>query len=284
MMTYIEYYQDLLDKLSIQYDELEAKSIANIFFEDSLQITKTELIIHKDKTLSVEQSKNYEKGLAELISGQPIQYVVGFTYFEGLKISVDRNVLIPRPETEELVGLIKKSDDLHPSKIIDFCSGSGCISLSLKNHFKESHVLGYDVSIEAIRIAQKNAELNSLEVDYQYFDVLNYADYIQNIPKGIDIIVSNPPYVLPSEKESIHKNVLLYEPHLALFIEEEIPFIFYHKIMEIGMQKLSKNGRIYFECNHLNALALQSELKSYDYKTVTLHKDFRDLDRFIIIQ
>jgi release factor glutamine methyltransferase len=86
MMTYIEYYQDLLDKLSIQYDELEAKSIANIFFEDSLQITKTELIIHKDKTLSVEQSKNYEKGLAELISGQPIQYVVGFTYFDGLKI------------------------------------------------------------------------------------------------------------------------------------------------------------------------------------------------------
>ncbi|MDR2511691.1 MAG: peptide chain release factor N(5)-glutamine methyltransferase [Bacteroidales bacterium] len=210
--------------------------------------------------------------LKRIKSSEPIQYIVGETEFAGLKIFVDKNVLIPRPETEEIVDLIPKDA---PS-VLDICTGSGCIALALKKKMPYSDVEAMDVSTEALHVAKKNAEYNHLNVNFFCGDI-----FLFQTKKKYDIIVSNPPYVRESEKALMQKNVLDFEPHIALFVEDENPLKFYKKITKFAENQLNKNGLLFFEINEEFAEEVKVILQLHHFSDVKSYKDFRGKERFV---
>jgi len=221
-----------------------------------------------------------DQSLSSLIKGIPIQYIIGVTEFYGLPFKVSPAVLIPRPETEELVSwILKEVDSTANLNILEIGTGSGCIAISLAKHLPNANVIAVDISKSAIRIAEENASLNKVKITLLEKNILIDANFTQQF----DLIVSNPPYVCATEKNNMHKNVLENEPHLALFVEDDKPLLFYEKIIELAKDNLEKDGNIFVEINQYLTTETLDLFTTNDLNPV-LKKDINGNPRMIRAQ
>lgn len=274
-----EYRNQFIQALTSMYGEGEAESFFYLILEEKQQLKRIDLALHPDLEISEEEIVVWNSILEQLKLEIPIQYLLGKTSFYGLDFEVNENVLIPRPETEELVDWIVsnvlKNGRSKSIKILDIGTGSGCIAVSLAKNLPNAEVFAIDVSDKALATAQKNAERNEVEVTFISQNILETLDLGQEF----DIIVSNPPYVRNLEKEEIKKNVLDNEPHLALFVEDNDALIFYRKIAELAQKNLSDSGQLYFEINQYLGKEMISLLEGMDFKNIELRKDIYENDR-----
>lgn len=274
----LKYY--FQEKLSPIYGQEEASSFFYWLVEDFLQIKKSNVVFHfSEEIKEVEQAK-FENALERLLQHEPIQYITGATEFMGLKFQVTSDVLIPRTETEELVEWIlndfqgKSGESL---KILDIGTGSGCIAISLAKYLPKVRVFALDISEKSLEVARQNAEANNVEIQFIQGNILENIKWNETF----DILVSNPPYVTPSEKKWMSDNVLKYEPHTALFAPDETPLLFYEAIARMGKNSLRPGGKLYFEINEAYGQKLINLLTHFSYKDILLKKDFLAKDRFI---
>ena len=244
-----QYRTQFIKELSPFYDAYEAESFFYLILEDKHKLRQIDLALNHELTFSESDFAVWDLLVAQLKKEVPIQYLLGKTNFYGLDFEVNENVLIPRPETEELVEWIvnenSKVDKAKTIKILDIGTGSGCIAISLAKNIPNAQVYAMDVSKKAIETAKRNAVNNKTDITFILQDVLN----AEELKCNFDIIVSNPPYVRNLEKEEIKKNVLDYEPHLALFVEDNDALVFYRKIAALAQNNLLENGQLYFEIN-----------------------------------
>jgi release factor glutamine methyltransferase len=274
-----EYRTQFIQMLTSMYGEGEAESFFYLILEEKQKLKRIDLALQPDLVFSENEIEVWNSILEQLKLEIPIQYLLGKTSFYGLDFEVNENVLIPRPETEELVDwiisnnqAIKKTNDI---KILDIGTGSGCIAISLAKNLPNAQVFAIDVSENALATAQKNAILNEVSVTFIQQNILETLDLGQEF----DIIVSNPPYVRNLEKEEIKKNVLDHEPHLALFVEDNDALIFYKKITELAQKNLSNSGQLYFEINQYLGKEMVDLLEEMGFKEVELRKDIYGNDR-----
>ena len=268
------------DKLSNLYSEREARNILLLILEDIFEFNRSILLFSKEIELSETQLKELTQISSRLQTGEPVQYVIGFTYFDDLKIGVAPGVLIPRPETEELVAWIQETiTDQKNLKIEDWCTGSGCIALALKNRNIDSEVRGMDLSPEALEIARSNA--NELELDVK-FELQNALEAEKT--ESVDIIVSNPPYIPWIEKECMHENVTAFEPDLALFVPNENPLLFYRALAEYATKSLNDRGYLFFELHENYALETKTMVESLGFHRVEIRIDLQGKDRMLKAQ
>ena len=276
-----EYKINFINSLLPFYDEMEAESFFYLILENRHQLRRIDLALDAEKEFSDSEISNWNIILEKLKTQIPIQYILGTTHFYGSEFIVDENVLIPRPETEELVDWIvklntklSKKKDL---KILDIGTGSGCIAISLAKNILNSEVFAVDVSEKALAVAEKNATLNKVTVTFLHKNILE----TNHLDQKFDIIVSNPPYVRNLEKAEIKPNVLENEPHLALFVPDNDPLIFYKKIAELAAANLNPNGQLFFEINQYLGKETQDLLESLGLKNIELRKDIYGNDRMI---
>ncbi|MDF2436252.1 MAG: protein-(glutamine-N5) methyltransferase, release factor-specific [Bacteroidota bacterium] len=267
-------------ELSTLYEPSELDTIIKYCFEEFVNIRSHELHLNSDKTVSESELLKFNFAVKALKKEEPLQYILGKADFYGLKFIVNSNVLIPRPETEELVHLIIQDLKNTDSKvsILDMGTGSGCIPIALKKNLPLADVSAVDVSAGALELAQKNAALNNVNVNFFKDNILSpdlllYSDY--------DIIVSNPPYIKLSEKDSMARNVLEFEPHLALFVSDDDALLFYRKIADLALQKLKPGGRIYFEINSALGSETLHLIESKGFKNAVLIKDLSNKNRIL---
>lgn len=280
-----------IQELSPIYDSGESESFFYLILEERHQLKRIDLALNIDLTFSEAELGTWNLILEQLQHEIPIQYLLGKTSFYGLEFLVNDDVLIPRPETEELVDWVVSYNQIHkstnPLRILDIGTGSGCIAISLAKNFPDAIVYAIDISEKAIAIAQKNAKKNKVEVHFIEADILNTTDLEKlptpnfQLPTQFHIIVSNPPYVRNLEKQEIRKNVLDNEPHLALFVEDNDALIFYKKIAELALKNLSENGQLYFEINQYLGTDTIDLLKKMNFNTIELRKDIYGNDRMI---
>lgn len=291
--------KDLRDIFHKELDTIYGRDeVASFFYlsiEHQLKIAKIQLQLEPEFTLTKNETDVFFSILEDLKQQKPIQYILGETEFYGLNFKVNENVLIPRPETEELVDWIIKDSKskVQSSKtfnILDIGTGSGCIAISLAKHLPEAQVFAVDVSESALKIAKENAEVNNVNIQFVKGDVLNLANEdffpfgkdVSQRQKGLfDIIVSNPPYVRELEKREIKPNVLDNEPHLALFVENSNPLIFYKAITDFAVDKLKSNGSLYFEINQYLGQETKQLLVGTEFKDIQLRKDLNGNDRML---
>ncbi len=273
-------FKNLVSSLTGLYDKNEAASIARIVFEEKLNINRTDLALDPLRQINKKEEDKMERLFQKLLTGSPIQQILGHTDFYGLKIKVNKNVLIPRPETEELVQLIinenKKETGL---KVLDIGTGSGCISIVLACGLKNADLTGIDISNKALRMARMNAKLNDVEIQFKERNILEKKTW--HSLKEFDIIVSNPPYVTESEQKDMHIIVLNHDPHLALFVPDNDPLRFYEKISDMALSHLSPGGKIYFEINEAFGKNVKNMLESKGFTNVLIKKDLNGKDRFV---
>ena len=254
----------------------EVNAIIAILFDHYHGWNKVDLNMKMGEKLAESELLNLHYALKELLRYKPIQYVLGIAEFYNLKFIVNEHVLIPRQETEELVNLM--INELEDGKsIVDIGAGSGCISISYKKKRNMSTVYAADVDPRALKIVQQNARQHGLEIKTIEMDVLNWTDH----GRDYDVVVSNPPYVLEKERSSIHRNVLDYEPDLALFVPDNEPIIFYKHIADFSMKHLTVNGRIYFEVNEKYAKEVAECLKIRNFIDIRIIKDINGKDRIV---
>lgn len=268
-----QYIRKSLDQL---YDRDESDAIAFWLLEELFDLSRME-IREGSHGLSESELLNVRSCVKRLEKGEPIQYVLGYTEFAGLKLKVGPEVLIPRPETEELVQLVLRR---HSGKlsVLDACSGSGCIALALKLKLPDAEVSGVEVSEKALSLSRRNADRNKLDVRFDHLDLLDEASFL---PGDLDLIVSNPPYVPLSEKQTMHRNVLEYEPHIALFVEDDDALVFYQRLGEKGRIALKPGGHIYVEIHYDRADTIKTLWESCGYTDVTIHTDLSGKQRFV---
>ena len=261
-----------LNLLKDEYSTQEASSFFNLLIESYLGMNRLDFALKPGKELSLEEKEKFESALHRLSLHEPVQYIIGETEFFGLKFKVNKNVLIPRPETEELVQWIldNVAESKNPSniKILDIGTGSGCIAISLAKNLPNAEIFALDISEKALKTARENAALNKVNVNFIQADILN----LEALTGKFDIIVSNPPYVREMEKVEMHRNVLENEPDLALYVKDTDPLIFYGIIAKLAQTGLQKNGNIYFEINQYLANETEEILKNSGFKT-ELKKD-----------
>ncbi len=258
------------------YDEREADNIVELLFEHYMQWTRLELRSNQEQRLSESDLLKFHSALKQLRKNVPVQYVIGEVEFYGLTFRVNPSVLVPRPETEELVDLVVKENKKCKS-LIDIGSGSGCISISYKRNAFDSGVVALDVSEKALDVVKQNSKLNNVVVDTIQMDILKWGD----LSRKFDVVVSNPPYVLNSEKDKMEANVIDHEPHLALFVEDSDPLLFYHCIADFALAHLNESGRIYFEINELYGNEVAQCLQVRNFKDIRIVKDINGKDRIV---
>ena len=247
-------YRELIVALTPLHGEGEARAIVRMVMEERYGLSQTDLLLGKDTTLSADDRIDFEKIALRLCSGEPVQYVLGYTDFCGRRFHVTPDVLIPRPETEELVQYAIDEISKPNSTLLDLCTGSGCIAISLASAFPNAHVVGVDISEKALAIAQENATaLGVSNVEFIQQDLLSVsslvsAEKVANF-SPFDLIISNPPYVRESEAETMSATVLNHEPHLALFVPDNDPLCFYHAIATVALRSLKVSGEILVEIN-----------------------------------
>ncbi|WP_073210611.1 peptide chain release factor N(5)-glutamine methyltransferase [Flavobacterium xinjiangense] len=280
-----EYRTQFIQELTSIYDAGEAESFFYLILEEKKQLKRIDLALRPELDFSEEEIVVWNSILEQLKKEIPIQYLLGKTSFYGLDFEVNESVLIPRPETEELVDWILSTNRIiqesNPEtsglKILDIGTGSGCIAISLAKNIPSSQVYAIDVSERALATANKNAELNNVNVTFINQNILE----TQDLKQQFDIIVSNPPYVRNLEKEEIKKNVLDNEPHLALFVEDNDALIFYRKIAELAQKNLSEKGQLFFEINQYLGKEMIDLLEKMNFKKIELRKDIYGNDRMI---
>lgn len=280
MMRIKDYRSIFIEKLQPIYDAVEAESFFYLILEFKKKMKRIDLALQPDSILTQDQLAEWDFLLRQLLQEVPIQYLLGRTHFYGLEFEVDHNVLIPRPETEELVDWIVSDSKIQRSKdfkIIDIGTGSGCIAISLSKNISQAQVAAIDVSEKAIELAKKNALLNGVEVTFILQNILETED----LNMQFDIMVSNPPYVRNLEKAEIKRNVLEHEPHLALFIEDHDALLFYRKIAALAQKNLKDNGKLYFEINQYLGKETVALLEDLGFEDITLRKDIYGNDRMV---
>jgi release factor glutamine methyltransferase len=268
----------LSEELGEIYQDPEKNSVINLIIMTLFGISKLHQIYNSDVVVTAGQVKKIIEVCSELKTGRPVQYVLGETIFYDCKIKVNESVLIPRPETEELVQLIISDNKNFKGDIIDFGTGSGCIAIALAVNIKGARVTGIDISDDALDVAGENAEINSVNITLIKGDIFNFNTDSVNRPS---IIISNPPYVRDSEKKLMHKNVLDYEPQKALFVDDSNPLVYYTSILEIAEKILQPAGRIYFEINEVMGEQMMQLMNSFKYINTSIVKDINGKDRFI---
>ncbi len=268
-----------LKELTEIYDEQEALSLLNLLIEHFFGLSRTEQALQKDFRLNETELLKIHFAIKELKNEKPIQYIIGETEFYGLTIKVNPSVLIPRPETEELVDHIIKENKSGLNSILDIGTGSGCIALALKKAFPEAEITAIDMSKEALAIARKNAQNLKLEIALKETDILDELQW--DSFKTTNLIVSNPPYVTEKEKESMKNNVLQHEPHQALFVKDTDPLIFYRKIGQLARKILLPQGQLWFEINEAYEQAVTDLLINQGFATVDVKKDIFGKDRMV---
>ncbi len=270
---------DFKRSLSEAYEEEEIMSFFYMLSEKILELRRVDVAMDLEKEVSAIEIVQFDEAKTRLLDQEPIQYIIGHTYFYGLSFSVNKNVLIPRPETEELVDwILKDQEDLEEAiKIIDIGTGSGCIAIALAKNLPNAKVYAMDISEQAIEIAKVNAIKNGVKVEFINEDVLASEHLFQDF----DIIVSNPPYVRELEKDEIKPNVLDNEPHQALFVSDHDPLIFYKKITKLAKGRLTQTGSLYFEINQYLGSETYKVIKSLGFSTVALRKDLHNNERMI---
>ena len=280
--------QYIREQLQGYYPDSEIRSLSYRIIESVCQVDKQTLLRSKDKQLSAKDLAQIRKITEELKKYRPLQYILGETEFYGLPFHVNGHVLIPRPETEELVEWILREvrNTVHDAKykILDVGTGSGCIAIALAKHLPGAEVYALDISEKALAVAEENARLNKADIRFFQYDVLSPLAE-QDVPFStapfFDIIVSNPPYVTPSEKQAMMPNVLVYEPYQALFTPENQPLLFYERIADFGQAFLQSGGRIFFETNALFGEAVAELLRQKGYEKVVVRQDMSGKDRMV---
>ena len=277
-MLFKEFKSKFVEELSSWYDEKEAESFFYLILEQFHQKKRINLALDPAMKMDALQLLRWESVAYELKKQKPIQYILGETEFFGLRFLVNEHTLIPRPETEELVELvIKQNQNRSTFKILDIGTGSGCIAVSLAKNLPNAEVFAIDISENALATALKNAEINNVTVHFIQKNILITED----LGEQFDVIVSNPPYVRMLEKEKIQANVLEYEPHLALFVEDEDALLFYRKIALLAQKNLTKSGKLYFEINQYLGTETCNLLERMGFKEIDLLKDVYGNDRMI---
>ena len=272
-MTYSDLVNAWTQELSI-YPGSEAENLVNWLLEHHLGLRRVDMVRFFEKeSLPKELIRDFER----LKTGEPIQYILGKGPFYGREFLVSPATLIPRNETEELVHLILKENPQKGLKVMDIGTGTGCIPITLDLEMKEAEVYGLDVSVEALEIARKNNQYLHGKVEFLECDILKETPKVA----PLDILVSNPPYVPNFDKSSMHPNVLNHEPHLALFVPDEDPLIFYRIIGEKGKNLLKKGGRLYFEIYEKTAKSIVDLLQKQGYDRVTIHQDLNGKYRMV---
>ena len=291
-MKLLDFKLHFKNSLSEIYPTTEIDSFFFMLMEEYLDLQRIDTVLKPDFKIDEESLSTLKKALARLQNEEPIQYIIGKTEFYGLPFLVDENTLIPRPETEELVEWVLEevgslkfeagSEELEDGNdkslsILDIGTGTGCIPISLAKNLSEVKIAAIDVSVDALNIAKKNAALNKVEVDFLEVDILEAEKLLQKF----DIVISNPPYVRELEKVEIQNNVLQNEPHLALFVSDKNPLIFYDKIADLAKNHLNKNGLLFFEINQYLGKETSSLLEGKGFKNIQLKKDLFGNDRMI---
>jgi release factor glutamine methyltransferase len=272
-------------------DLFDKNEVAQFFYwciEHFYKLSRLDLALDTNLSITTEEQPKIIEALQQLKQQKPIQYILGEIEFYGLPFKVNKHTLIPRPETEELVELIINSakqtvKSQEPKTILDIGTGTGCIAISLAKHSVEAKVSAIDVSAEALKMALLNAEKNNVEVNFIQQNILDKTEALKTISKlgELDIIVSNPPYVRELEKQEIKPNVLDNEPHLALFVSDENPLIFYKTITEIAEKQLKPNGFLFFEINQYLGKKMKALVESYAFQNVEIIKDGFGNDRML---
>ena len=278
-----QFLKDLQTSLKGEYSESEIHVLGMLILEKLTGFSRIWLLIHKELKLNDEQNIIASQYLERLKNHEPIQYILGETEFYGLKFKVNPSVLIPRPETVELVEWVKPP---HPPEggilsgtptLLGGGTGSGCIAVALKKKFPSANVSAMDISPEALALAKENAALNEVNIEFIQDDILHPAA----TDRKWDVIVSNPPYIPASEQRYLHKNVTDFEPHLALFVQDNDPLIFYGKIAEFALSHLTAGGRLYVEIHQSLGRQCCQLLESMGFQSVELRKDLSGNDRMI---
>ncbi|MGE5106798.1 MAG: peptide chain release factor N(5)-glutamine methyltransferase [Sphingobacteriales bacterium] len=281
-MTIHQAYQQLLFQLYEIYDNREAQNIADWVMEYITEWKRIDRIINKEFPLSIQKEEQLKKITAELLNHRPVQYVLGEAWFAGMKFYVNEKVLIPRPETEELVEWIVKevtNSGLQAVKIIDIGTGSGCIPIALKKKLPDAQITAIDVCSEALSIAVENAVNNETEIDFKLIDFLDDPKWAEL--GRFSIIASNPPYIKKSEAADMKKGVLDFEPSLALFVPDNDALIFYKKIAEFAQAHLEKNGTAFLEINEALGNDVVNLFKEHGFSNIELKKDLQGKDRIV---
>lgn len=279
MMNIQPAYHALKTQLEALYDAAEAANIADWVLESLTGYRLTERVRHGNDALTTEQEALLERYTAQLLVHRPVQYVLGESYFYGLKLAVDESVLIPRPETEELVDWTLKSTEAQAAcTLLDIGTGSGCIPLALKKNRPQAQVYAVDISEDALAVARRNALNLALDVDFRLMNILDPAQG-DALPL-FDVIVSNPPYITTTEKESMMPHVLDYEPHLALFVSNNDPLQFYKAIEHFARKKMKPGGLLFLELHRDFAVETGQYYRDKGWHTV-LRKDMQDNDRML---
>ncbi|WP_430406769.1 peptide chain release factor N(5)-glutamine methyltransferase [Fluviicola sp.] len=265
------------NQLSDLYSEREARNILLLALEDVFEFKRSILLVSREIDLSEEQLERLTQISSRLKTGEPYQYIVGFTYFDDLKIHVAPGVLIPRPETEELVSWIQETvSDQKNLKVEDWCTGSGCIALAIKNRNPHFEVIGYDISEEALEISRFNEKELNLGVGFEINDAL------EPLNNGkVDIIISNPPYIPWKEKEQMHQNVTEFEPDLALFVPNEDPLLFYRNIAEYAAMNLNDHGYLFFELHEDFGSETKAVLEDFGFSSIEIKEDLQGKNRML---
>jgi release factor glutamine methyltransferase len=276
-----QYRTYFIQELSSFYDAYEAESFFYLILEDRHKLRQIDLALNHGLNFSEAHIATWSVFLDQLKKEVPVQYLLGKTNFYGLDFEVNENVLIPRPETEELVEWIinenANTDKSKKLKILDIGTGSGCIAVSLAKNLPNAEVYAIDVSKKALETAKRNAVNNNVEVTFMFQDILE----LEALKYNFDIIVSNPPYVRNLEKTEIKKNVLEYEPHLALFVDDHDALVFYKKIASLAQKNLLENGQLFFEINQYLGQEMTDLLGNMNFRNIELRKDIYDNDRMI---
>ena len=290
-MTIKQYRAHFNESLKHLYPTSEIDSFFFIISEEYMGFKRIDIVLKSDFLIDKKSLNLMQIATKQLEQEIPIQYIIGKTEFFGLPFNINKEVLIPRPETEELVEQVLKEVSLtkicktttdettneKQLKILDIGTGSGCIAISLKKQLPSSKISAMDVSDKALHIAKKNADLNKVDINFIHLDILK----TNNLDQLYDVIVSNPPYVRELEKKEMKNNVLNNEPHLALFVDNKNPLLFYNKIAELAKKFLTKNGQLYFEINQYLGKETIKLLAEKGFKNIQLKKDIFGNDRII---
>ena len=269
--------RNMRDVLVPKYGARETMAMSRIIFEHLKGWDPVDLLINENKPLSAFIVRQIRDVVARLMNDEPIQYIVGSAYFYGMNLKVGRGVLVPRPETEELVDMIVTAHKGSDLRVLDVGAGSGCIAIALSRNLPFSQVTALDISDVAVKYIRENAEVLHARINVVEADIFSY----QPPAESLDIIVSNPPYIDESEKRDMDKNVLDYEPASALFVPDSDPLVFYRRIAEIGRDALVDNGSVYFEINPAHASDMVAMMEALGYVNVSVHLDIHGKKRFL---
>ena len=274
-MTLVKYRNDFFTILKSIIEQNEIEEVFFYIIDHYCGISRMDYIVNPDLKLSNDQKENLMNAVSLLKTNMPIQYVLGESEFMSLKFNLNSNVLIPRPETEELVSWVIK-DDNHYKTILDIGTGSGCIAIALAKFIKNSRVTAWDIDEKILSVAEKNASKNKVKVLFELKDITTIKSN-----NKFDLIISNPPYICDSEKLGMQNNVLLFEPHLALFVNDNDPLFFYLKIIDFAKSNLNYNGKIFLEINENQSIGVIKLLNNAGFYDIELKKDFRLKNRMI---